>query len=118
MKKQVKTTARVKGTRAAGSKAGSRTATATATARTPVRKKGTVKGGSKVRNGTGTLAIPVKDLVGLYEVAEKAGVLPSAVMNWRSRFRGEFPKPVKQLAMGPVWDWTDIHAWLKETGRA
>ncbi len=50
--------------------------------------------------------------IGLYEVAELAGVSPSAVANWRSR-NADFPRPVADLKSGPVFRASDVRAWLK-----
>ncbi len=52
------------------------------------------------------------DLIGLFEVAELAGVTPPAVANWRKRC-SDFPKPLADLKSGPVFRKTDIRAWLK-----
>ena len=52
------------------------------------------------------------DLIGLYEIAELAGVTPPAVANWRSR-SPDFPKPVAELKSGPIFRKSDVRAWLK-----
>lgn len=57
------------------------------------------------------------DLMGLYEVAELAGVSPSAVANWRSR-NIDFPKPVAELKSGPVFRAGTIRDWLKRRKEA
>lgn len=54
-----------------------------------------------------------QELVGLYEVAELAGVTPSAVANWRKRAR-DFPTPVANLKSGPVFRLSQIQAWLRK----
>lgn len=51
------------------------------------------------------------DLIGLFEVAELAGVSPPAVANWRNR-DSNFPKPVVDLKSGPVFRKTEICGWL------
>lgn len=51
------------------------------------------------------------DLIGLYEIAELAGVSPPAVANWRNRDLN-FPRPVVELKSGPVFRTTEIRAWL------
>jgi hypothetical protein len=51
------------------------------------------------------------DLIGLFEVAELAGVSPPAVANWRNR-DPSFPKPVVDLKSGPVFRKTEICGWL------
>ena len=51
------------------------------------------------------------DLVGVQEVATRAGVAVATVHSWRRR-HGDFPEPVARLASGPVWRWSDVEAWL------
>jgi len=53
-----------------------------------------------------------KNLVGISEISELAGVTKQAVANWRQRFE-HFPKPVQTLQAGPVWDAEVIAEWLK-----
>lgn len=53
-----------------------------------------------------------EELLGLFEVAELAGVTPSAVANWRKR-AGDFPAPVATLKSGPVFRLSQIRAWLR-----
>ncbi len=52
------------------------------------------------------------ELIGLYEVAELAGVSPPAVANWRKR-SADFPKPVADLKSGPVFRSSEVRAWLQ-----
>ena len=52
------------------------------------------------------------DLVGIYEIAQWAGVTPAAVVNWRSRHT-DFPSPVSELRAGPVFKSSQIRKWLK-----
>jgi hypothetical protein len=54
-------------------------------------------------------------LMGTYEVAQLAGVTTQAVSNWMVR-RPEFPRPMAQLASGPVWDGAAMHKWLRDNG--
>ena len=51
------------------------------------------------------------ELMGLYEIANLAGVTPQAVSNWVKR-KMDFPKPVATLASGPVWEGKAVRAWL------
>ena len=53
------------------------------------------------------------ELMGLYEIATLAGVSPQAVSNWVTR-KANFPKPLAQLASGPVWDGAAIRSWLEQ----
>ena len=56
------------------------------------------------------------DIVGINEIAELAGASPQAVVNWRSR-AGDFPRPIKDLASGPVFRSAQIRAWLRRNNR-
>ncbi len=61
----------------------------------------------------------VPELVGRVEIAVAAGVAPNTVDAWRAR-HADFPTPIVDLAMGPVWRWSDVEAWLEKprpTGR-
>lgn len=57
------------------------------------------------------------DVVGVAEIAHRAGTTPNMVQAWRSRYREDFPAPHAELSMGPVWLWDTVHAWLLATGR-
>ena len=59
----------------------------------------------------------MSDLVGLAEIAQRAGVSKDAVHKWRAR-HPDFPAPMAVLAATPVWAYGDIHKWLIATGRA
>lgn len=61
-------------------------------------------------------------LVGLTEIAERAGVQKAAVAMWVARHTptlsaAAFPEPVATLRVGKVWWWPDIEGWLRRTGR-
>lgn len=59
-------------------------------------------------------------LIGIYEIAELAGVSTSAVANWRKRFP-DFPAPLAELKSGPVFGESQIKLWLArrdQTGQA
>src|SRR5207247_6276314 len=53
-----------------------------------------------------------QDILGLQEIAALAKVTRAAVANWRTRFK-DFPKPIAQLAAGPVFRRDQVMAWLK-----
>lgn len=55
-------------------------------------------------------AVPRPDLVGIGEIAERAGVAVNTVHAWRRR-HADFPAPVARLAVGPVWLWQDVERW-------
>lgn len=54
--------------------------------------------------------------VGTVEIAERLKVSRAAVDAWRSRNTG-FPEPKWTVGGRPAWDWTDIEAWARKTGR-
>jgi hypothetical protein len=54
-----------------------------------------------------------QELVGVAEIAERAGVTPAAVANWRVR-HDDFPEPLVQLRSGGVWDWEHVARWLAD----
>lgn len=51
------------------------------------------------------------DLLGLSEIAELYGVHRNTANNW-SRQR-DFPLPIAQLKMGPVWSREEVVAWKR-----
>ncbi len=52
------------------------------------------------------------ELVGINEIAEMAKVSRQAVANWRSR-SADFPRPIVELASGPVFRRSQVRAWLR-----
>lgn len=59
----------------------------------------------------------VDDLVGTAEIAEFLGLASSSVVrDWRRR-HPDFPKPVRTLRMGSLWNWPAVEAWARSTGR-
>ena len=56
------------------------------------------------------------ELVGLTEIAQRAGVQKPVVSMWRTRYE-TFPRPAALLATGPVWFWEPVKEWLETTGR-
>lgn len=51
-------------------------------------------------------------LVGMTEIADRAGVQANTVKVWRQR-HADFPEPIAQLAIGPVWSWHDVEPWVE-----
>lgn len=49
--------------------------------------------------------------VSVTEIAALAGTTPGTVHSWRRR-HADFPAPLAELAIGPVWHWSDVAAWL------
>ena len=59
------------------------------------------------------LMAPIDDeLVGIKEIATMAKVSRQAVVNWRAR-SPEFPKPIAELASGPVFRRSQVRIWLR-----
>lgn len=54
--------------------------------------------------------------VGAAEVADKLGVKPGTVATWRQRGVG-FPEPRWTVGGDAAWNWPDVEAWARETGR-
>jgi predicted DNA-binding transcriptional regulator AlpA len=62
-------------------------------------------------------SVPVDQLVGAAEIAERLGVKRSTVVHdWRRR-HPDFPEPVATLKTAMVWAWPDIERWARSTGR-
>ena len=54
-----------------------------------------------------------EDLVGIKEIAEMAGCSRQVVANWRAR-NTDFPRPIVELAAGPVFRRSQIRSWLRK----
>ena len=62
------------------------------------------------------------NLVGTAEIAKRLGVKrPQVVHDWIRRYKEgsehPFPAPVAHLSKVMVWNWPDVAAWAKKTGR-
>ncbi len=57
-----------------------------------------------------------EEILGINEIATLADVTSQAVTNWRSRAT-DFPKPISNLASGPVFRRSQIRAWLIKNNR-
>jgi len=53
--------------------------------------------------------------VGAAEIAVRLGVRPQAVHTWRQRKL--LPPPHRTVSSQPAWDWPEIEAWARHTGR-
>jgi predicted DNA-binding transcriptional regulator AlpA len=62
--------------------------------------------------------VDVDQLVSSAEIAERLGVKRLQVVHdWRHR-HPDFPRPVAVLGRTFVWEWPDVEAWARATGRA
>lgn len=59
----------------------------------------------------------MNDLVGAAEIAERLGLAHVESVHTLRRRHAEFPEPVTKLKQAMVWDWNDVAAWAKSTGR-
>lgn len=59
----------------------------------------------------------MNDLVGATEIAERLGLSHSQTVHTLRRRYPDFPHPVASLQRAHVWDWNDVQAWAKATGR-
>jgi predicted DNA-binding transcriptional regulator AlpA len=61
--------------------------------------------------------VDVDALVGAPDIAERLGVAHTeTVHNWIRRY-ADFPQPVAIVSGVRVWNWPDVRAWAKRTGR-
>lgn len=60
----------------------------------------------------------MQDLVGAHEIAERLGLSHTqSVHTWRKRYP-DFPEPAASLKQALIWDWRDVEAWARKTGRS
>ena len=62
---------------------------------------------------TKVASVASRELAGLAEVAEICGVAKRTAVRYTNR--KDFPKPVSELAAGPVWRTADVARWAQET---
>lgn len=62
------------------------------------------------------MATNPEEFVGINEIALMANASKQAVANWRVR-ASDFPKPVSELASGPIFRRSQIRSWLKRNKR-
>ena len=60
--------------------------------------------------------VDVDQLVGAAEIAERLDVLRQTVHQLHRR-HPDFPAPVATLRQAMVWNWPDVEAWARRTGR-
>lgn len=59
--------------------------------------------------------VKIEDIVGVGEILTLAGITNRRVLiAWRARKPHPFPKPIRQLAAGEVWDRRAVAAWLRD----
>ena len=56
------------------------------------------------------------DPVGIAEIAKRHGTTPGTIRSWRHR-HDDFPAPIADLAMGPLFDWNDVQRFLGTRGK-
>ena len=57
------------------------------------------------------------ELVGAAEIAQRLGLAQvQTVHSWRRRY-SDFPEPVARLRQALIWNWPEVEAWAKATGR-
>jgi uncharacterized protein YjcR len=68
--------------------------------------------------------VPPEHLVGAAEIAERLRVTKNTLRSWRRRglldadqTRRDFPEPIASLRGADVWDWREVEAWARATGR-
>lgn len=63
------------------------------------------------------MMVDVDDLVSASQIAERAGVGASAVVNWSNR-HVTFPAPVRDEPRSRLWLWSEVQVWLGASRRA
>lgn len=52
------------------------------------------------------------ELVGIRDIADLYDVTPQAVVKWRTRY-SDFPVPIAELRMGPVFARAAVECWYE-----
>ena len=58
----------------------------------------------------------MSEIVGLYEIAQMAGVSTAAVNNWTRRY-SDFPKPVVEVQAGKFYNEEQVNTWMRKRGK-
>lgn len=61
--------------------------------------------------------VPLDDLVGRQEIADRLGAVVSTVDSWRRRYGDTFPEPVAVVSGTPLWRWTVVSTWARNDRR-
>jgi len=80
-------------------------------ARAAAEGRGPLRAGEVPAGYESTAPERAADLVSVAEIAARTGRSVHTVQSWRRRYR-DFPKPLVQLAAGPVWAWPAVGAWI------
>lgn len=59
--------------------------------------------------------VPIDDIVGIKEIAERLNVRQQTAAQWRHR--GILPEPEGTVSGAPAWRWVTIESWARATGR-
>lgn len=59
----------------------------------------------------------VNDLVGAAEIAQRLGLSHAQTVHTYARRYPDFPEPIAHLQRAHIWDWADVEAWARATGR-
>lgn len=62
-------------------------------------------------------AIRPEDIVGAAEIAELLSITSASTVHQWLRRHPDFPRPVRSLLSGMVWDWSEVRKWAIATGR-
>ena len=61
--------------------------------------------------------VDAEDLIDAAGIAARLGLAqPQTVHLWRRRYE-DFPEPVAELTRVLVWNWSQVEAWARSTGR-
>jgi len=61
--------------------------------------------------------VDAEDLIDAAGIAARLGLAqPQTVHLWRRRYE-DFPEPIAALTRVLVWDWSEVEAWARATGR-
>jgi len=64
-----------------------------------------------------TRKVDVSQLVGAKEIAERLGYKQAVYVHALRRRYEDFPEPIADLSAALIWDWPDVEAWARATGR-
>jgi len=65
----------------------------------------------------GEKSVPARYLVGAHEIADRLGWSHAQSVHTIRKRHADFPEPIARLKTAMVWDWREVEAWAKQTGR-